>query len=314
MTLHSIVIPVFNEEEALTPLFSVLTSTFKASVDDRWEFIFVDDGSDDHTPEMLSRFCDSYRQARVVTLSRQFGHQAALCAGIDAARGDTITTLDADLQDPPQLVYEFVSLWRQGYKVIYGIRRSRQGDGVFKRLSAHIFYLLLYKIAHVKIPIDVGDFCLIDRQVANALCQLPERNRYLRGLITWIGFKQVGVPYDRSPRSLGRTKYPFRRMIKLALDGIVSLSVIPLRFLTLSGISIVIFSLFAIIDYFSLGFLGQAFLWYAFVAFLAGIQLLGMGILGEYLGRILDEVRSRPLYITRDRSESSSQIHHENSA
>jgi dolichol-phosphate mannosyltransferase len=245
----------------------------------------------------------------IVDLSRNFGHQLAATAGLDTARGDAVVLMDGDLQDPPELIAEFMAKWREGYDVVYAIRRSRKGESAFKLFTARAFYRVVRKLTNVAIPVDTGDFRLMSRRVVDALHSVRERHRFIRGLVSWVGFNQVGVPYDRDERHSGVTKYPFSKMLRFAIDGITSFSEVPLRFASYFGFVVSVFAfvyaavvlVLKLLRYNSPGYTSTI----VAVLFLGGVQLVGIGILGEYVGRIYDEIKGRPLYLiaTVERAE-----------
>lgn len=270
-----------------------------------WELIMVDDGSTDGSTDMIRELAINDPRVRPVIFARNFGHQIALTAGWDYSRGQAVIAIDADLQDPPEVILDLIKKWREGYEVVYAVRSEREGESWFKLFTANIFYRLIYRITDIDIPMNAGDFRLLDRKVVTVLNQMRERHRFLRGMSVWVGFRQVGVSYHRAARFAGATKYPFKKMLKLALTAITGFSYFPLQFATYMGfisaglailaIPVVIFErLFA-----NRALLGQATTLIA-VLFLGGVQLISLGILGEYIGRIYDEARGRPLYIVRD--------------
>ncbi len=301
MELLSILIPCYNEEEVIEETYQRLCSiTPKLGLNT--EFIFIDDGSQDETLNMLSCIASQCENVKILSFSRNFGHQLAITAGMDYAKGDAIVIIDADLQDPVEVIIEMVTQWRQGFNVVYGKRIERQRETLFKKVSAKAFYSLLHKLADEDIPTDVGDFRLIDRKVCNALKQMPERSRYVRGLVAWLGFKTTYVEYIREPRFAGETKYSFAKMFKLALDGIVSFSYKPLRIASISGVLVSIISFFYLAYVLYQGMFtnntvsGWASTMVALL-FLSGIILTVLGIIGEYLARIYEEVKARPIYV-----------------
>lgn len=301
MELLSILIPCYNEEEVIEETYRRLCSiTPKLGLNT--EFIFIDDGSHDETLNMLSCIASQCENVKILSFSRNFGHQLAITAGMDYAKGDAIVIIDADLQDPVEVIIEMVTQWRQGFNVVYGKRIERQRETLFKKVSAKVFYSLLHKLSDEDIPTDVGDFRLIDRKVCNALKQMPERSRYVRGLVAWLGFKTTYVEYIREPRFAGETKYSFAKMLKLALDGIVSFSYKPLRIASISGVLVSIISFFYLAYVLYQGMFtkntvsGWASTMVALL-FLSGIILTVLGIIGEYLARIYEEVKARPIYV-----------------
>jgi glycosyltransferase involved in cell wall biosynthesis len=270
-----------------------------------WELILVDDGSTDGTTEKIHALAATDEHVRPLIFARNFGHQIAVTAGLDYSRGDAVVIIDADLQDPPEVIPELVAKWREGYEVVYAVRAEREGESWFKLFTASLFYRLIFRITDVKIPLDTGDFRLMDRKVVAVMNSMRERHRFLRGMSAWVGFKQVGVPYKRAARFAGVTKYPFRKMLRLALNAITSFSHAPLQLATYLGFITagiaMIFIPFVIIERL-VGlqqFSGQATT-LVMVLFLGGVQLICTGILGEYIGRIYDEVKGRPLYIIRE--------------
>lgn len=303
----SAVVPVFNEEGSLGELHRRVTAVLETlNVD--YELILVDDGSRDRTPEIIAELCASDSRVRAVHFSRNFGHQAALAAGLQHASGRAVIVLDADLQDPPELIPELVTRWREGFQVVYAQRRKREREGLAKRGAAFLFYRTLRKITRFEIPADTGDFCLMDRTVVDLLNSMPERNRYVRGLRAWVGFRQTAVPFDRPPRFAGEPKYTFGGSFGLAVNGILALSKFPLRVATYFGLAVSIASFVLGAWYVVQRLSGRADLvrgWAStvvIVLFLGGVQLLTIGIIGEYLSRIYDEVKQRPLYVVRGRS------------
>ena len=301
-----IVVPCFNEEAVIEQTHQRLTEVARGITAVRATLIYVDDGSRDGTLLTLRAIAERDPHVRIVALSRNFGHQYALTAGLDASTGDAVAIIDGDLQDPPEVITQMVARWRAGADVVYGVRNSRQGESAFKRGTAHFFYRFMQRLGNSDIPADVGDFRLLDRCVVNALCALPERDRFLRGLVVWVGFRQEGVSYERQPRAAGQTKFPFSRMLSFALDGIFSFSTVPLRVASYFGFFVSALSMAGIvfafyIKLFTVGVVpGWAAQWIG-TLFLGGVQLLSLGVIGEYVGRIYGEVKSRPLYVVRER-------------
>lgn len=273
-----------------------------------WELVLVDDGSTDGSTEKIRELGKMDPRVRPVIFARNFGHQIAVTAGLDYARGDAVVIIDADLQDPPEVILELIAKWREGYEVVYAQRVEREGETWFKRITASIFYRTIYRITDVKIPLDTGDFRLLDRKVVNILNSMRERHRFLRGMSAWVGFRSVGVPYKRAARFAGSTKYPFKKMVKLALTAITSFSYVPLQIAMWVGFAsagIAILAIPVVIVLRLQGsqfFFGQATTLIA-VLFLGGVQLISLGILGEYVGRIYDEAKGRPLYIVSEAPE-----------
>lgn len=301
-----IVVPCFNEEAVITQTHQRLTEVARGITAVSATLIYVDDGSRDGTLLKLRAIAEGDPNVRIVALSRNFGHQYALTAGLDAASGDAVAVIDADLQDPPEVITEMVARWRAGADVVYGVRATRQGESAFKRGTAHLFYRLMQKLGNADIPADVGDFRLLDRSVVDAMRTLPERDRFLRGLVVWVGFRHEGVSYERQPRAAGETKFPFSRMLSFALDGIFSFSTVPLRLVSYFGFFVSLLSMAGVayafyIKLFTVGVVpGWAAQWIG-TLFLGGVQLLSLGVIGEYVGRIYGEVKSRPLYVVKER-------------
>lgn len=268
-----------------------------------YELIFVNDGSRDGTMDVLEALADSDKRVKVISFSRNFGHQVAVTAGIDKAKGSAVIIIDADLQDPPELIVEMLKLWEQGYEVVYAKRKRRKGESIFKRTTASLFYRVLDKLSDTRIPLDTGDFRLIDAKVADELRGMREKNRFLRGMVSWIGFRQTPIEYEREERFAGETKYPLKKMIKFAMDGIISFSSKPLKlsqylgfFAVICAIAVFVYS----VAYRLVGGVNLVSGWASImttVAFLGGVQLISIGILGEYIGRMYEESKGRPLYI-----------------
>lgn len=296
----SIVLPCYNEGDVLRELYQRLTAAALCWRDD-YEVIVVDDCSRDDTIFILKEISLNDSHWRIIRFSRNFGHQPAIMAGLKFVRGDCAIIMDADLQDPPEEIFRFIEKWRENYKVVFGIRQNRK-ENIFKKLCYKLFYKILSRLANINIPTDTGDFCLIDRRIINILNEMPERNRFIRGLRAWTGFKQIGIAYNRQARSAGKSKYSFGKLKQLAIDGIFSFSIIPTRLTMNLGLVISIIS-FLIALYTLIWRLssGDELPGYATIVisilFLGGVQLISIGILGEYIGRIYDEVKQRPLYI-----------------
>lgn len=300
----SVVIPVFNEEALLPELFRRLTSAL-TPLGIPFEVILVDDGSHDRTAELLRQQSLADPRFRSLHFSRNFGHQAAVTAGIDHAQGRAILVMDADLQDPPELAGDFLAKWREGFEVVYGVRTKRK-EGPFKRLGYFLFYRTLKQLTHVEIPLDAGDFALIDRRVAEVLRAMPERNRFVRGIRSWAGFRQTGLVYERDKRYAGEVKYTFAKLIRLAIDGVLSFSYVPLRVAVYFGLFVSIISFLLAIYFVIFHLVGGSAPWgwastIVVIFFMGGIQLLTLGFIGEYVSRIYDEVKQRPLYIVANR-------------
>lgn len=302
--VFTIIAPIFNEFEVLPKLFErvsqVMDQTGKP-----WEIIMVDDGSTDGSTDLIRELASKDSRIRPVIFARNFGHQIAVTAGMDYSRGDAVVIIDSDLQDPPEVILELIEKWKEGYEVVYAVRAEREGETWFKTFTASIFYRLIYRITEVKIPMDTGDFRLMDRKVVNVMGKMREHHRFLRGMSAWVGFKQIGVEYKRAARFAGSTKYPLKKMLRLALTAITGFSYVPLQVATYmgfisAGIGIVAIPIVAIMRMVgSQYFFGQATTLIA-VLFFGGVQLISLGILGEYIGRIYDEVKGRPLYIVSE--------------
>jgi dolichol-phosphate mannosyltransferase len=298
----SVVIPVFDEEDNLSALYARLTTVLKEQAL-TYEIIFVDDGSRDQSPVLLRNLAMQDGHVLVVELARNFGHQTAVTAGLDQAQGKVVAVMDADLQDPPEVLPDFIAKWREGFEVVYAVRRKRK-EGWLKRAAYAGFYRLLKRVANIDIPLDSGDFCVMDRRVVKLLTAMRERNRFVRGIRSWLGFRQVGVAYERQARFAGKPKYTLRRLLILALDGLISFSYMPLRFISLVGLGVSALSMAVALFYlvkklvFGIGVPGFSTLVIA-IFFLAGIQLVTMGVIGEYVARISEEVKQRPLYVVR---------------
>ncbi len=303
----SIIAPIYNEIGNLADLYSRLKEVLD-STGESWEFILVDDGSTDGSTDAIRDLAAADPRVRAVIFARNFGHQIAVTAGLDYSRGQAVVIIDADLQDPPEVVLDLIAKWREGYEVVYAVRAEREGETWFKKFTASLFYRIIYRITDVKIPLDTGDFRLMDRKVVDVMNRMRERHRFLRGMSSWVGFKQIGVEYKRSARHAGMTKYPFEKMLKLALNAITGFSYFPLQVATYfgfgsAGIAILAIPVVIILRMTGSGQLtGQATTLIA-VLFLGGVQLISLGILGEYIGRLYDEAKGRPLYIVREAPE-----------
>ncbi len=301
---YSIIAPIYNEYDNLPELYRRVKQVMD-STGETWELILVDDGSSDHSTERICELAEKDPLIRPVIFARNFGHQIAVTAGLDYARGEAVIIIDADLQDPPEVILELAKKWKDGYEVVYAVRAERQGESWFKLLTASLFYRLIYRITDVKIPMDTGDFRLIDRKVVDVMNNMREKHRFLRGMGAWVGFRQIGVEYKREARFSGETKYPFKKMLKLALNAITGFSYFPLQVATYFGFvsaGIAILTIPVVVIGRLNGtqaFYGQATTLIA-VLFLGGVQLISLGVLGEYIGRIYDEVKGRPLYIVRE--------------
>jgi dolichol-phosphate mannosyltransferase len=301
----TIIAPIFNEIDNLPVLHKRITEVMEQS-GGTWELVLVDDGSTDGSTELIKSFAQKDNHVRPVIFARNFGHQIAVTAGMEFSRGDAVVIIDSDLQDPPEVILEMIQKWREGYEVVYAVRSEREGETFFKKFTAAFFYRLIYRITDVKIPMDTGDFRLMDRKVVDVMNAMKEHHRFLRGMSAWVGFKQVGVQYKRAARFAGETKYPIKKMLRLALTAITGFSYVPLQLATImgfisAGISLIAIPIVVIMRITGSGaFFGQATTLIA-VLFFGGVQLISLGILGEYIGRIYDEVKGRPLYIVRSK-------------
>ncbi len=306
---YSVIAPIFNEFDNIFELYRRVSEVMD-STGEPWELILVDDGSSDGSTDRIRELAAKDKKVRPVIFARNFGHQIAVTAGLDYARGQAMVVIDADLQDPPETILELAKKWKEGYEVVYAVRAEREGESWFKLFTASLFYRLIYRITDVKIPLDTGDFRLIDRKVVDVMNAMREKHRFLRGMSSWIGFKQIGVEYKRAARLSGVTKYPLKKMLKFASDGITGFSYFPLQIATYLGFMAAGLGVVAI-PVVIIGrltnpeaFYGQASTLIA-VLFFGGVQLISLGILGEYIGRIYDEVKGRPLYVVRDAPKNS---------
>lgn len=308
----SVIAPVFNEVQSLPEFYRRVRQVLDG-LGVRWELLLVDDGSTDGSTDLIRQLAREDARVRALIFARNFGHQLAVTAGLDHCCGRAAIIIDSDLQDPPEVMADLIARWREGYEVVYAVRAEREGETWFKLFTASLFYRLIYRITDVKIPLDSGDFRLLDRQVVDVLKTMRERHRFLRGMSVWVGFRQTGVPYQRAARFAGQTKYPLRKMLKFAFDAITSFSYLPLQLATYLGFAAALLSILAIPVVIILrqsgmqAFLGQATTLIA-VLFLGGVQLISLGILGEYIGRLYDEAKGRPLYILREESSHSEEI------
>ena len=304
--LISIVVPCYNEQEVIDVTLGRLTNLCDSQPAYDFEIICVDDGSRDKTYSLLCAAAEINPRLRIVKFARNFGHQIAVTAGIDAASGDAVVLIDADLQDPPEVVVQMIAKWEEGFDVIYGVRASRAGETAFKLATARGFYRFLNKLSEVPIPLDTGDFRLMSRPVVDVLKAMPERHRFVRGMVAWIGFKQTALPYERVERFAGESKYPLRKMVKFALDGLLSFSTKPLQVSVTLGLFAAGLAMLGIVYALALRIFSSVWVegWTALmiaVLFMGGVQLVSLGIIGEYIGRIYSEVKRRPLYIVGEK-------------
>jgi dolichol-phosphate mannosyltransferase len=299
--VFSIVAPNYNEIDTVEKFYERVRASME-NLDEPWELVYVDDGSKDGSSDLICELAQKDPHVRPVIFARNFGHQIAVTAGLDYSRGQAVVIMDSDLQDPPEVIPELIAKWREGYEVVFAVRSEREGESWFKLWTASLFYRLIYRITDVDIPLDTGDFRLMDRKVVDVLNTMRERHRFLRGMSVWVGFRQTGVHYKRAARLAGETKYPFKKMVKFASDAITGFSYLPLQIATYLGFvsaGISILAIPAVIISRLVGaqaFLGQATTLIA-VLFLGGVQLISLGILGEYIGRLYDEAKGRPLYV-----------------
>ncbi len=299
----SLVIPMYCEEKVVEECYKRVVNILKQLENYEYEIIFINDGSTDKTLEILQQIAENDKQVKVISFSRNFGHQAAVTAGLKEVTGDAIIIIDADLQDPPELIPDMLKKWEEGNEVIYGKRKTRKGESAFKLLTAKMFYNMLNALSDVEIPKDTGDFRLVDRKVVDTINDLPEHNKFLRGLFSWVGYKQYAYEYERQERFAGETKYPLKKMLKLASDGIISFSGKPIKLVGALGIFSIIISIiiliYALISYaFKLNNLSAG--WTSImvaITFFAGVQLLSLWVISEYIGRIYDEAKGRPQYV-----------------
>jgi glycosyltransferase involved in cell wall biosynthesis len=303
--IYSIIAPIFNESGNIPDLYirvrDVLDSTGES-----WELILIDDGSTDDSADLIREYATQDARVKPVLFARNFGHQIAVTAGLDYSRGGAVVIIDSDLQDPPEVILDLITKWKDGYEVVYAVREEREGESWFKLFTAKLFYRMISSITDVNIPMDAGDFRLLDRKVVDVLNQMREKHRFLRGMSSWVGFRQTGVPYRRAARQVGETKYPFRKMFRLAINAVTSFSYFPLQLATYIGFVAAGLSILSIPIVIAIRLwgsetplVGQATTLIA-VLFLGGVQLISLGILGEYIGRLYDEAKGRPLYIVRE--------------
>ncbi|MES2524226.1 MAG: glycosyltransferase family 2 protein [Gemmatimonadota bacterium] len=304
--LLSVVVPCFNEEAVIQETHRELTRVVSRLEALDYEIIYVDDGSRDRTSELLEGLQEDDAHVRVIRLSRNFGHQLAVTAGLEHADGDAVVLIDADLQDPPEVIPLMVARWREGYEVAYGERISRDGETAFKKATARLFYRVLNRLTETRIPLDAGDFRLMDRRVIDALRVMPERDRFVRGLVSWVGFRQVAVPYHRASRFAGVSKYPLSKMLRFAMDGILSFSSAPLRVITAIGLASSAMAVIATVYALSLRLftdqqVSSTAAMLIGLLLIGGVQLLAIGVVGEYVGRIYGQAKARPLYLVHER-------------
>lgn len=300
----TIIAPIYNELENIPELYPRLRDVMDQTGQD-WELILVDDGSTDGSTQVIHKLAENDARVRPVIFARNFGHQIAVTAGIDYSRGDAVIIIDADLQDPPEVILDLIEKWREGFEVVYAVRKEREGESWFKKTTAAVFYRLIHAITNVDIPLDTGDFRLMDKKVVSVMKNMREKHRFLRGMSAWVGFKQTGVEYKRKPRYAGESKYPISKMMQFALNAITSFSYFPLQVATYigfaaAGLSVLAIPVVALLRLTTgTALFGQATT-LIIVLFLGGVQLISLGIIGEYIGRIYDEAKDRPLYIVAE--------------
>ena len=305
--VFSIIAPIFNEKDNLPELYRRVNEVM-AKTRKPWELVLIDDGSSDGSSDIIRALAKKDKRVRPVIFARNFGHQVAVTAGLDYSRGEAVVIIDSDLQDPPELILDMAKKWQEGYEVVFAVRAEREGESWFKLWTASLFYRMIYRITDVKIPLDTGDFRLMDRKVVDVMNQMRERHRFLRGMSAWVGFKQIGVEYKRAARTAGETKYPFRKMLRLAINAVTGFSYFPLQVATFfgfasAGLAIIAIPVVAILRLAGTHFFEGHTTTLIFVLFLGGVQLISLGILGEYIGRLYDEAKGRPLYIVREAPE-----------
>ncbi|MBY0093567.1 glycosyltransferase [Priestia megaterium] len=302
---YSIVVPVYNEEEVIHETYRRLTEVMR-STKEAYELLFVNDGSRDQTAEIIKEYSEQDPAVVLLDFARNFGHQIAITAGMDYARGEAVVVIDADLQDPPELILEMIEKWKQGFDVVYAKRTKRKGETYFKKQTAAMFYRFLRAMTDIDIPLDTGDFRLLDRKVCNQMNSIQEKNRFVRGLVSWVGFKQIAVEYERDERLAGESKYPLKKMLKLSMDGITSFSYKPLKLASYAGVTLsgIGFIYLLVVLYLKLFTDSTITGWSSLIViqlFFSGIILIILGMIGEYIGRIYDETKNRPLYIVREK-------------
>ncbi|MGC9930812.1 glycosyltransferase family 2 protein [Priestia aryabhattai] len=302
---YSIVVPVYNEEEVIHETYRRLTEVMR-STKEAYELLFVNDGSRDRTAEIIKAYSEQDPDVVLLDFARNFGHQIAITAGMDHARGEAVVVIDADLQDPPELILEMIEKWKQGFDVVYAKRTKRKGETYFKKQTAAMFYRFLRAMTDIDIPLDTGDFRLLDRKVCNQMNSIQEKNRFVRGLVSWVGFNQIAVEYERDERLAGESKYPLKKMLKLSMDGITSFSYKPLKLASYAGVTLsgIGFIYLLVVLYLKLFTDSTITGWSSLIViqlFFSGIILIILGMIGEYIGRIYDETKNRPLYIIREK-------------
>lgn len=300
----SVIIPVYNEEDNVQHLYQRLSSVMQ-DLKVSYELIFINDGSRDNSLALIKLLAKKYSEVKFIDFSRNFGHQVAVTAGLDKTKGNAVVIIDADLQDPPELIGEMYEKWKEGYEVVYAKRKTREGESFLKLWTAKVFYRILGKLTSISIPVDTGDFRLIDKKIVEVLREMPEKNKFLRGQISWIGFNQTFVSYERQKRQSGETGYTYRKMLHFALDGITAFSDVPLKIVTYFGFIVSIFSFLVAIYALYSKFILEDYVqgWTSLIItilFLGGIQMIAIGIIGEYLSRMNHNIRNRPLYIIRE--------------
>ncbi len=309
---YTVIVPCFNEEEVIKETHTRLSQVM-GQTGESFELLYVNDGSRDKTAQIIAEIAREDENVRLVNFSRNFGHQLAVTAGMDYAGGEAVVVIDADLQDPPQVILEMIKLWKEGYDVVYGQRLKREGETAFKKATAKMYYRFLRKLTTVDIPVDTGDFRLMDRKVVDTLKRFTERNRFIRGMVSWVGFKQTAVQFAREPRFAGETKYPLKRMLKFAIDGITAFSYKPLKLATTIGFFISFLSFAYLVVVFAQRIFTSTTItgWASTIAvilFSQGIILMILGIMGEYIGRIYDEIKNRPMYIVAEEIGFSKEV------
>ncbi|MCL2084459.1 MAG: glycosyltransferase family 2 protein [Oscillospiraceae bacterium] len=304
MAVYSVVVPLYNEEAVIEEAYARISKVM-ASMGQPYEIIFVNDGSRDGTMDKARMLAGNDDKLKVLSFSRNFGHQPAITAGMDHARGRAVVVIDGDMQDPPEVMPELFAKWREGWQVVYGRRSGRKGETLFKKLTARVFYRCLNAVSEIELPLDTGDFRLLDRQVVDAMKALPERNRYVRGLVTWVGFRQTCVEYERKARAAGETKYPLRRMLRLASDGVTAFSQKPLKAGGIIGTLLCVSAAAVALTQLARGLTGRSWsetaCWAAAILFAQGLVLLCAGIQNAYLARVYDEAKARPNYIVAEK-------------